>query len=68
MRTRATITIIALAVAATGSLTGCFVNYLDDCKYNVTLACYYENAGGGGAGGGTTSTTIEPGCIPSNAS
>ncbi len=38
---------------------GCFYDYMNDCNFNISLQCFYDQGGSGGTGGSP------PGCVPS---
>ncbi|MEZ4302217.1 MAG: hypothetical protein R3B70_45235 [Polyangiaceae bacterium] len=58
--------LIAFALVALVA-AGCLgFDELNDCSYNITLPCYYENAGGSGGTGGGGTGGAPPSCIPSN--
>jgi hypothetical protein len=50
---------LALAGTALLVVPGCFFDDMNDCNFNITLACFYDQ-GGGGTGGSP------PGCVPSD--
>src|SRR5690349_5237248 len=60
--------LLGITVVSLVATPGCFVDPLNDCFYNLGLACFWEHQGGsGGTGGSGGSGGAPPECVPSTA-